>query len=94
MNEKEAKAQEALGLLNTYEGYITIDSKEYIIYEIKALAYKSARHRLKRAVKVLNSSLDASEQYMISWLVSSNMKERADAELKNLKISERRKIVA
>ena len=65
MDKKEAEAQDALGLMKKYLGYITLDYKNYIRYEIKAITRKSGHHRLKKIVKRLNLQLDADESYNI-----------------------------
>ena len=63
---KEIEIQETLNLMKVFKGYVQIldvvdtedtkDCSTWIIYEIKALTRKSAKHRLKKICKNLTIS--------------------------------------
>lgn len=72
MAQKEAKIQDALGLMQIYEGYIRVnDTNDFIVYEVKSITYKSARHRLKKICKT-----QVEDDYTLEYLASPECREK------------------
>lgn len=52
MLPKDFKAQDALGRIQIYTGYIRVDDTDnFIVYDVKSPTYKAARIRLKNICK-------------------------------------------
>jgi len=55
--------------METFVGYISDDGVEFTIYEITAMTYKSARHRLKRICKGMTYA--EGDEYSIYYMLKN-----------------------
>lgn len=53
MNEEEKEIQKALGLLKTYNGFVSVQGQDYFdVYAVRDVTEEGAREQLDRIVKV------------------------------------------